>query len=260
MVVVCGVGTNTDEKEFYMSIVSTGKMNAAVAGETISVPKANAIYNEIAVASSSIDSSNLRSNSISRRHLLDLAESPTGTHPTFHQIMSASQSLAIGSYSSTAYVDISHGGGAIINFSAPVVLRPGEVLRLQASLNVMAALLGANNADCALTNQYYWFSFWGDPGGVSQKLSPDFGYSLSTIPGITDLTFQAIPTSFSDKTQYKLIVQQREAFSYLYINKTGANITLTNVRVKVKVQQPFGTAGQNQITIKEFQTVALGAR
>jgi len=38
-----------------MSIVSTGKINAANAGETISVPKANAIYNEIATASTSID-------------------------------------------------------------------------------------------------------------------------------------------------------------------------------------------------------------
>lgn len=243
-----------------MSIVSTGKINAANAGETISVPKANAIYNEIAAASATIDSSNTRTDSISRRHLVDLSTQPTGLHPTFHQIMSASQFSASGNYNNTAYLDVSHGGGAFINFINPVVLRPGEVMRLQASVNVTAALLGANNADCSLTNQYYWFSFYGDPGGVSTRLSPEFGYSLSTIPGIQDLTYQAIPSSFSDKTQFKLIVQQREAFSYLYINKTAANITFTNVRIKVRVQQPFATAGQNQITLKEFRLVALGAR
>lgn len=243
-----------------MSIVSTGKINAANAGETISVPKANAIYNEIAAASATIDSSNTRTDSISRRHLVDLSTQQTGLHPTFHQLMSTSQFAASGNYNNTAYLDVSHGGGAIVNFAVPVVLRPGEVLRLQASVNMTAALLGANNADNALVNQYYWFSFFGDPGGVSTQLSPDFGYSLSTIPGINNNAYQSIPSSFSDKTQFKLITQQREAFSYLYINKTAANITFTNVRVKVKVQQPFGTSTQNRITLKEFRIVALGAR
>ena len=174
--------------------------------------------------------------------------------------MSSSQFSASGNYNNTAYLDVSHGGGAFINFILPVVLRPGECLRLQASINMTDALLGANNADNALVNQYYWFAFFGDPGGISTQLSPDFGYSLSTIPGININAYQNLISSFSDKTQGKLIVQQREAFSYLYINKTAANITLTNVRVKVKVQQPFGTSTQNRITLKEFRIVALGAR
>ena len=133
---------------------------------------------------------------------------------------------------------------------------------MQASLNIKAITLGVSAAlgDVPLANQYYWFKFYGDPGGVSTALSPDYGYSMSTLPEVDDSIYQNIPSSFSDKIQYNCIVQQREAFSYIYINKTNANVTFTNVRVKVRIQPPDGTCTQNSIDITEFRIVALGAR
>jgi hypothetical protein len=244
-----------------MSQVTTGKENAANAGEVISSTKANAIYTEISTASTAIDSSNTRTESISRRHLVDLATSLTGEHPTFHQLMSTAQSAASASYNNTVYADVSHGGGCIINFVVPVVLQPGEVLRLQASINMTESTIGANSGtDYALTNCAYFFAFFGDPGGASTQLSPDFGYSLTSIPGATNIHYLNTVQSYSDKNSFKTIVQQREAFSYIYINKTSAPITFTNVRVKVKVQTPVGAAGVNTIKLKEFRIVALGAR
>ena len=245
-----------------MSIVTTGKKNAANAGETISPAKANAIYNEIAASSAIIDNSNTRSDSISRRHLVDLSEQLTGLHPTFHQIQTTFQANTDGSYNSTSYVDVSHGGGMIINFAVPVVLRPGEALRMQASLNMTECTLGAEvgPGDVKLANQYYFFKFFGDPNGVSTALSPDYGYSMSSLPDVAETLYQNIVSSFSDKVQQKCIVQQREAFSYVYINKTSSPITFTNVRVKVRIQPPQGTCTQNSIKIKEYRIVALGVR
>lgn len=245
-----------------MSIVSTAKKNAANPGDIISPAKANAIYNEIAASSAIIDNSNTRSDSISRRHLVDLSEQMTGLHPTFHQIQTKFQDNNSGVYSSTSYVDVSHGLGMIINFVVPVVLRPGEALRMQASLNMIKCTLGAEvgPGDVKLANQYYFFKFYGDPNGVSTALSPDYGYSMSSLPDVADNLYQNIVSSFSDKVQQKCIVQQREAFSYVYINKTSSPITFTNVRVKVRIQPPQGTCTQNTIEIKEYRIVALGVR
>lgn len=244
-----------------MSQASSGKVNAANAGQTISESKANSIYDDIAVASQSIDASNTRTESISRRHLVDLSTQLTGEHPTFHQLMSKFQQAFSGSYNNTAYTTISHGGGCNIVFMIPVVLKPGEALRLQCSLNISEATVGADGGgNFARSHSEYYFAFFGDPGGVVTQLSPDFGYSLTSNPGCIDNHYVDKDTSFSDKIQHKFIVEQREAFSYLYINKTGSNITLNNVFVKVKVQAPLGGCTANTIKITEYRLIAIGVR
>ena len=244
-----------------MSQAISGKMAAANAGQTISESKANSIYDEIAIASQSIDDSNVRTESISRRHLVDLSTQMTGEHPTFHQLMSKFQHVASGTYNNTAYNVLSHGGGCTINFVVPVILKPGEALRLQGSVNVTEATVGVDGGgNYARSHSEYYFAFFGDPSGVSTQLSPDFGYSLTSNPNCIDSHYVNEDTSFSDKIQSKFIVQQREAFSYLYINKTGSDITLTNCSIRVKVQAPLGGCTANTIKIQEFRLVAIGVR
>jgi hypothetical protein len=244
-----------------MSLITTAKANAAVPGETISSVKVNAVYAEIATATASIGPENTRTESISRRHLVDLGTNPLDIKPTFHQIQTTFQSATTLTYNNTAYADISHGGGCIINFVVPLVLRPGEVLRLQANVNMTACTKGVDSGlNLALSTDNYYFRFFGDPNGVSSAISPEFGYSLLSNSGSTTATYQAINQSYSDKIQSQLVVQQREGFSYVYINKTGANITFTNVRVKVRVDTPLGLATANTISLKEFRIVAIGGR
>lgn len=244
-----------------MSQAISGKVNAAAAGQPISESKANSIYDEIAISSSNINGDNTRTESISRRHLVDLSTSLTGEHPTFHQLMSKYQAAASGSYNNTTYATISHGGGCSIAFSIPVVLKPGEALRMQCSLNITEGTVGADGGgNFARSHSEYYFSFWGDPGGIPTQLSPDFGYSLTSNPGCIDHHYVNLDQSFSDKIQNKFIVEQREAFSYIYINKTGSNITLNNVSVKVKVQVPLGGCTANTIKIKEYRLIAMGVR
>jgi hypothetical protein len=244
-----------------MSLITTAKINAAVPGQTISSVKVNAVYAEVATATAALGPENTRTESISRRHLVDLGTNPLDIKPTFHQIQTTFQSATTLTYNNTAYADISHGGGCIINFVVPLVLRPGEVLRLQANVNMTACTKGVDSgANLALSTDRYYFSFFGDPNGVSSQISPEFGYSLLSNSGSTVAAYQAINSSYSDKIQFQLVVQQREGFSYLYINKTGANITFTNVRVRVRVDVPVGAATANTISLKEFRIVAIGAR
>lgn len=244
-----------------MSQAISGKVNAANAGQIISETKANAIYDEVAIASQAIDASNTRTESISRRHLVDLSTQLTGEHPTFHQLQSTFQHVATGTYNSTSYVLVSHGAGCTVNFVVPVILKPGEALRMQGSVNITEATVGTNGGgNFARTTSEYYFAFYGNPGGVPTKLSPDFGYSLTSNPGCIDSHYINEDTSYSDKIQSKFIVQQREAFSYLYINKTGATITLTNCSIRVKVQTPLAGCTVNTIKIQEYRLVAIGVR
>ena len=71
-----------------MSQVKVGKQRLAIAGETTSVSKVNTLFTDITSASTAIGESNTRTESISRRHLKDLYETPQGVHPTFHQLQS----------------------------------------------------------------------------------------------------------------------------------------------------------------------------
>ena len=66
--------------------------------------------------------------------------------------------------------------------------------------------------------------------------------------------------SFSDIVNQDLIVQVRVAQSYIYINKTANNQTITIMKPRVRVQVPQGAATANTITLKEFEFVAMGVR
>lgn len=254
-----------------MSQVTSTYLYSAKAGETISSASANAIYSEMSTASTTISSDNTRTEAISRRHLKDLSQSPVGEHPTFHELRYTSSAVgATGSYNNTTYATISHGGGAVITFNAPLVIRAGEAIRLQADSTIVDVTEGTNGGGnySRQTDQYY-YAFYLTIGGVDVKASSDYGYSLltntnSTMPGgYTDwLTTPNLNYSYGDKTgaRNRFILPQKEMFSYIWINKTGADITVTAAKVKVKVQSPLGGCTQNTIKLQQFNLLAMGVR
>ena len=238
-----------------MSQVTDTYLYKAKVGETISSANANNIYSSISTASTSINKDNTRTESISRRHLKDLAESPLGEHPTFPFIYKKEQYLASANYSSTTYVDITHGGGTSTTFLAPLTLQPNECIRLQASVNMIEATKGSAGVD----QDNYWFAFFLNIGGVLTQVSPDYGFGLLCNSGSTNGVYQNNNHSYSDKIYSQLIVNQREAFSYIYINKTGSPQTITLSTLRIKVETP--SSGTNmQIKLKEFTFVTMGAR
>lgn len=246
-----------------MSQVTISKTNAAKAGDTTSVSSANAVYTSLATASTAIDDTNTRTECISRRHLKDLCQDPTGEHPTFHQLESVFQDAASAVYNNTAYADIAHGGNCLITFPTAITLRTGEALRLQANINMKACTKGADaggGGNLALTTDRYFYSFWATIGGVNTQVSPNFGYSLTQNSGSIDAAAINKNSSISDKIQGKLIVDQKEGLSYIYFNKGAPNQIITDCRLRVKVDTPLAGCTSNSITLKEFRLVGMGVR
>lgn len=253
-----------------MSQVTTVYTFKAKVGETISSSNANNLYSNINTASSAINADNTRTEAISRRHLNDLSELPANVHVTFTYIQEVGQHLASASYNSTTYVDITQGVTATIT-PAPgsIVLRPNEAIRLQFSVMVESAVKGTTGTARALETNNYFFRFFVNINGVLTAVSPEYGYSL-----LADATPSAggggpngwAPSqsesggSFSDIANNILIVQVRVAQSYIYINKTANNQTITETKPRVRVQVPNGTATANTITLKEFEFVSMGVR
>jgi len=253
-----------------MSQVTTVYTYKANVGETISSAKANNLYANINTASTTINADNTRTEAISRRHLYDLSELPSNVHVTFTYLKEVGQHLASGNYNSTTYVDITHGVTASITPPAgSIVLRPNEAIRLQFSVMVEAAVKGATGTARALETNNYYFRFFVNINGVLTAVSPEYGYSL-----LADATPSAggggpngwapsqseASASFSDIANQELIVQVRVAQSYIYINKTANDQTITETKPRVRVQVPNGTATANTITLKEFEFVSMGVR
>ena len=246
-----------------MSQLTVSKTNAAKAGKTTSASSANGVFTALASASASIDDTNTRSECISRRHLKDLAQSTTGEHPTFSQLETVFQDAASATYNNTAYADIAHGGNCLITFPTAITLRTGEAVRLQANINMKACTKGADaggGGNLALTKDRYFYSFWLTIGGVLTQVSPNFGYSLTQNSGSTDAVAISRNSSISDKIQSKLIVDQKEGFSYIYFNKGAPSQVITDARVRVKVDTPLAGCTANTITLKEYRLIAIGAR
>lgn len=232
----------------------------AEAGATSSATSANNIYGSISTASTSINEDNTRTEAISRRHLYDLSQSPVGGHPTFHLIRSKSNAGADANYNNTVFADIAHGGGASEAF-APITLKPGECIRLQGSFNMKSCTKGTDGGgNNALDTDTYFYSFFLNIGGVLTQVSPSFGYGLLANSGSQNSSYQVDNSSFSDKIQGKLIVNQREAFSYIYFNKTNADQIITEAKVRFRVAVPLSGCTANTVNLKEFCFVILGAR
>lgn len=244
-----------------MSQLAITKTNAAIPGQVTNATSVNGIYSALATASASIDDTNTRTECISRRHLKDLFEDPTGEHPTFAQLETVYQDAASAVYNNTAFADIAHGGGCAITFPTAITLRPGECLRLQANVNMKACTAGVNGGgSLALTTDRYYYTFYVTVNGVNTKVSPSFGYSLTQNSGSTSAPHLGINTSISDKIQNSLIVDQKEGFSYIYFNKTGGNLVLTDCRVRFRVDIPLATCTAHSVTLKEYRLVAISAR
>lgn len=248
-----------------MSQVKVGKQRLAIAGETTSVSKVNTLFTDITSASTAIGESNTRTESISRRHLKDLYETPQGVHPTFHQLQYLENSAAQADYSSITYQLVSHGGGAQITFPSQIVLKPGEAVRFQATMNIINATPGTDDPPAyALQRDQYYFKFYANVDGLNTNISPDYGYSLccntnTTMPGGYSNWITKFNVSFSDPVD-GLIIKQKVMFSYIYFNKTALDQTITTAEVRVRVQAPLVGCTQNTIRIKEWTFMAMGAR
>lgn len=248
-----------------MSQVTTLYTYKAKVGETISSADANGIYSNINTASTSIDETNTRTESISRRHLYDLSDFPLNQHVTFGFIQDVNQFSATGNYNSTTYVDINHGVLCSLTAPAPYTLRPNEAIRMQFSVNVEAATKGTDSgSDFALETNNYYFRFFVNINGVLTAVSPEYGYSLLADAEPSGAGWAPSQSeangSFSDIVNEDLIVQYRISQSYIYINKTANNQTITIMKPRVRVQVPQGAATANTITLKEFEFVAMGVR
>lgn len=254
-----------------MSQVTTVYTYKAKVGETISSANANALYSNINTASTSINADNTRTEAISRRHLFDMSELPANNHVTFTYLKEVGQHLASGNYNSTTFVDITHGVTASITPPAgSITLRPNEAVRLQFSVMVEAAVKGANGvSNRALETNNYYFRFFININGTLTAVSPEYGYSLlaDATPSLGGggangwaPSQSEASASFSDIANQELIVQVRVAQSYIYINKTANDQTITETKPRVRVQVPNGTATANTITLKEFEFVSMGVR
>ena len=248
-----------------MSQVTTLYTYKAKVGETISSANANNLYSNINTASTSINETNTRTESISRRHLFDLSDFPLNQHVTFGFIDDVNQYAATGAYSSTTYVDINHGVLCSLTAPAPFTLRPNEAIRMQFSVNVESATKGTDSgSDFALETNNYYFRFFININGSLTAVSPEYGYSLLADAEPTQAGYAPSATenngSFSDIANGDLIVQYRISQSYIYINKTANNQTITIMKPRVRVQVPQGAATANTITLKEFEFVAMGVR
>lgn len=248
-----------------MSQVTTIYLYKAKVGETISSANANNLYGNINVASTTINADNTRTEAISRRHLFDLSDFPLNQHVTFGFIEDVNQYLASANYNSTTYVDINHGVLCSLTAPAPFTLRPNEAIRMQFSVNVEAATKGTDSgSDFALETNNYYFRFFININGSLTAVSPEYGYSLlaDAEPSAAGYAPSASENnaSFSDIANKDLIVQNRIAQSYIYINKTANNQTITIMKPRVRVQVPQGAATANTITLKEFEFVAMGVR
>jgi molybdopterin-binding protein len=248
-----------------MSQVTTTYLYKAKVGETISSANANNLYSNINTASTTINETNTRTESISRRHLFDLSDLPLNQHVTFGFIQDVNQYLSSGNYNSSVYVDITHGVLCSLTAPAPFTLRPNEAIRLQFSVNVEAAVKGTDvGFDLALETNNYYFRFFVNINGLLTAVSPEYGYSLLADAEPTQSGYAPSQTennaSFSDIANSDLIVQVRVAQSYIYINKTNSDQTITIMKPRVRVQVPQGAATTNTITLKEFEFVSMGVR
>lgn len=253
-----------------MSQVTTVYTYKAKVGETISSANANNLYANINTASLTINADNTRTEAISRRHLFDMSELPANVHVTFTYLKEVGQHLASANYNSTTFVDITHG--VLCSITPPpgsITLRPNEAVRLQFSVMVEAAVKGTNGTARALETNNYYFRFFININGTLTAVSPEYGYSL--LADATPSSGGGGPNgwapsqseagaSFSDIANSELIVQVRVAQSYIYINKTANDQTITETKPRVRVQVPNGTATVNTITLKEFEFVSMGVR
>ena len=253
-----------------MSQVTTTYLYAANPGETISSSNANNQYSNMQTASTTINADNTRTEAISRRHLQDLSQQPTGAHPTFHELRYKSATVATtGNYNSSSFTTLSHGGGATITFNAPLVIKAGEAIRLQADATIVGCTEGNDGGgNYARQRDQYYYAFFITVAGLDTKISPDYGYSLmsntnSTMPGgyLDWLTSPNINYAFGDKpVRKRFVLPQKEMFSYIWLNKTGSDITVTDAKVKIKVQAPLGGCTINTIQIGQWNFVAMGVR
>jgi hypothetical protein len=249
-----------------MSQVTTVYTYKAKVGETISSANANNLYSAISTASATINADNTRTEAISRRHLFDLMESPANQHVTFGFIEDVNQFSATGNYNTNLiYTDITHGVLCSITAPAPYILRPNEAIRLQFSVNVEAAVKGTDvGFDLALETNQYFFRFFININGTLTVVSPEYGYSLLADAQPSQSGYAPSQSendaSFSDIANQDLIVQVRVAQSYIYINKTANDQTITEMKPRVRVAVPQGAAGPNTITLKEFEFVAMGVK
>jgi len=249
-----------------MSQVTTLYTYKAKVGETISSANTNNLYSNINTASTTINADNTRTESISRRHLFDLFQSTLNQHVTFGFIQDVNQYLATGNYNtSIIYTDITHGVLCSLTAPAPYILRPNEAIRLQFSVMVEAATKGTDSGfDFALETNNYFFRFFVNINGVLTAVSPEYGYSLLADAQPSQSNYAPSQTennaSFSDIATNDLIVQVRVAQSYIYINKTNSDQTITEMKPRIRVQVPQGAATANTITLKEFEFVAMGVK
>lgn len=248
-----------------MSQITTIYTYKAKVGETISSTNANNLYSGITTASNTINETNTRTESISRRHLFDLSDLPLNQHVTFGFIEDVNQYLSSGNYNSSTYVDITHGVSCVVTAPAPFILKPNEAIRMQFSVNVEAAAKGTDSGlDLALETNNYYFRFFVNINGLLTAVSPEYGYSLLADSEPSQSGYAPSQTennaSFSDIVNQDLIVQVRVAQSYIYINKTVNDQTITIMKPRVRVQVPQGAATTNTITLKEFEFVSMGVR
>jgi hypothetical protein len=186
-------------------------------GETTSASAVNAIYTNIATASTDLDSDNTQSEWVSRRHLTNDLVAPYTSIVTTTNIG--------GAYSSETFTAVTHGTPLELTPSS-MVLQYGDVLRICGNIRSGESSYSAGASDDYAFG-FYWTYDDGSGATTAQVTnSMDYWYGISSRDA-----------GSGGKQTYHY---QRHGFSHLYIHLSAVPRTVSSIKMMVKVHDNTG--------------------
>lgn len=216
----------------------------------------NNTYSAIATGTTSIDDANTRSEWASRYHF-------DGTVPVnntnFENVQSSNSQVF--SPLNSNYAQVNLGGTPMqIAFGPSIVINPGEVLRAHFDVNIDAVEYtppASGYLNLAAAEDLYAFTlYWNVGGGMVQApWAPDSYYSVSNMTYTDPLApFGPHSVTVSERAERH---RQRCNVSMIYINTTGAPVTVSAIEARVKI---VNHVYLNSITLKDGIITAMVPR
>lgn len=216
----------------------------------------NNAYTAIATGTTSLNDDNTRSEWASRYHF---DGTTLQTNTDFYNLNSTN-SMVFNPLNSN-YTQINLGGTPMqIAFGPAVVIQPGEVLRAHFDINVDAVTYtepAAGFLNLANAQDLYAFTmYWNVGGGMVQApWCPDSYYSVSNMTYIDPGAFYA---SYSVTASLRAERhRQRCNVSMIYVNTTGAPVTVSALEARVKVNNNVNISS---ITLKDGILTVMAPR
>lgn len=199
-------------------------------GDTTSAGETNTFFTDLQTASANIDGENTRSEWCSFAHVtppVNFTYGPAVFNTDFYNV----SSTAAQTINSTVFTQVNMGSPFRITPVSPIVLQPGQVLRMHFDTLVSNITYPAPPAGSVVDNRdCYEFQFWNDlAGGTAFPCKSTYSSTIFPRSAV------ATPTSYTAAINTRRRNVQRVNHTLCYINDTGAPITYTWLEVRARL-------------------------